>query len=665
MVSAPSIRKQRRAAQREARRAAFAARGGWRRSPLALGAAALLVLLAIVGAGLVLRSALADPWARGQTSMASGDYASARVDLLNAVAESPRALDRRILLAEALAALGRGREAENQLRRTLELGAAPDRLRARLAHALALQGRDEEALTELAAGPIISGDAALAARVAGETNYRLSRFDAAREGYLAAVRLAPDDAQNWIAFTAWRLAEQDMLGADEAADRARRLAPDNVRALTAKALVVRTRGGPVPALPWFELALTAAPDDVATLAEYAATLGEAGRYRAMMEPLGRAAAIAPDNARVLFLEATVAARGGEPALARGLLARINGADADLPAVLLLRAAVELMLGTPVQAERAAARLVEQQPDNMTARRLLAAAQLNAGNPRGAIESLDPITTRPDADSWSLLLLGRAFGAIGWQTDAVHPLERAAALRRGDSTALRAPAGAGDLNDPAVAVPTIRARIAAGDSGGALTLALALAERNPGVAQARLLVGDARWSAGDRSGAVADYRRAADLRFDEPVMLRLVRALLATGQRPAARDMLTAFSARYPENVTAMRIAAAYASEEGDWAGALPWQQAALARVGTNDALLLAQTARSLLETGQNDAASDYAARAYRLLPGNASISGIYGWALYRAGATGDAPRHLLEKAVDLAPDDPLLRQWLAAASQRR
>lgn len=665
MASAPSVRKARRAAEREARRAAFAARGGWKRSPLLLGLAALALLFGVVGTGMAVRSWLTDPWERGQAAMAAGDYRAARVDLLNAVEAAPRDLRRRILLAETLGALGRGREAENQLRRAVELDAPADRVRARLAHALALQGRDEEALAELGSGPVARGEAALAARVAGESNYRLGHFAAAQAGYNAAVRIAPDDAQNWIAFAAWRLAEQDMLGADSAADRARALAPRSVRALSAKALVVRTRGGPVPSLPWFELALAADPNDVATLSEYAATLGEAGRYRAMLTPLATAAAIAPDNARVLFLEATVAARGGEPALARSLLSRINGPDADLPAVLLLRAAVELMLDTPAAAERYAARLVEQQPDNGTARRLLAAAQLNAGNPRGAIESLDPITTRADADSWSLLLLGRAFGAIGWQTDAVHPLERAASLRRGDASALRAPAGEGDLSDPAVAVPTIRARIAAGDHGGALALATMLAERNPGVAQAHLLVGDARWAAGDGNGAVEGYRRAADLRFDEPVMLRLVRALLGTRQRAEAGAMLGAFAARHPENVTAMRIAAAYATESGDWAGALPWQQAAIARVGTNDALLLAQTARSLVEVGEAEAASDYAGRAYRLLPGNASISGIYGWSLYRSGATGDAPRHLLEKAVDLAPDDALLQRWLAQVRRRR
>jgi cellulose synthase operon protein C len=664
MVSAPSVRRKRREAKRAEKREAFVARGGWKRSPLLLGLIALAVLVGVVGAVLAVQRLLTDPWQRGQAAMAAGDYRSARVDLLNAVEQQPRALRRRVLLAETLGALGRGREAENQLRRAVELGAPAERVRARLAHSLALQGRDAEALGELAEGPVATEEAALAARVAGEANYRLGRFDAAQRGFNDAVRIAPNDAMNWIAYSAWRLSEQDMLGADSAADQARRLAPDSIRARTAKAMVVRTRGGPVAALPWFEHALEVDGSDVAALAEYAATLGEAGRYRAMLEPLRRAAAIAPDNSRVLFLEATIAARGGEPALARGLLTRVRGRDNDLPAVLLLRTSVELMLNSPVAASEYAERLVAQQPDNQTARRLLAAAQMQADNPRGAILSLDPITTRPDADSWSLLLLGRAFGAIGWQTDAVQPLDRAATLRRGDARSLASPAEAANSTDPGVAVPAIRARIAAGDTAGARVLADQLAQRNPGVPQAWLLVGDAHWAADDGPGAVAAFRRAAELRYDEPTMLRLVNSLLKTGDRSQAGQALADFVARYPENVSAMRIAAAYAAEAGDWSGALAWQQAAIGRIGTNDALLLIQTARSLIEIGDADGAVSYAERAYRLLPGNATTSGVYGRALHLSGATGPAARQLLEKAVELAPNDALLRRWLSEIRPR-
>jgi len=178
-----------------------------------------------------------------------------------------------------------------------------------------------------------------------------------------------------------------------------------------------------------------------------------------------------------------------------------------------------------------------------------------------------------------------------------------------------------------------------------------------------LLGDAAMMQGDIPAAIAAFRRAAELRFDEPAMLRLVHALARSGDRDGAGEALRQFQMRWPENVAAMRIAAAFAAEQNAWAASLAQLRAALARTGPNDALLLAQLARCQLELGDPDAAVDYARRAYRLLPGNATVSGVYGIALTRTvGATQDA-RDLLTKAVNLAPEDALLRSWLAE-SQR-
>lgn len=652
MVSAPSVRKRRRA---EAQAARGSRRQRW--APLLRIAVAALSLLVVIGAVMAVRSALADPQARGREALVAGDYRSARVDLTSVVAAEPDNGVAHRDLARALIGLGRGAEAERHVLRARDLGLGQAATRADLAEALLLQGRTADALAALN-GPLVAADRRRAARIAGEARYRAGDPAAARRAFAAAVANG-GDAPGWIAFARFRLAEQDMLGADAAADAARRAAPGNAAAWAVKADVVRARGGPVAALPWYDAALALQPDAVPVLLEQAAALGEAGRARDMLVPLRRAAGLEPANPRALFLQAAVAARGGEPALARVLLSRIGGADADLPAVLLLRSAVELSLDTPVAAAQQAARLLAIQPDNVAARRLLAAALAEADNPRGAIEVLDPITTRADADGWSLLLLGRAFGAIGWQDDAVPPLERAATLTRGSAPPLGGDVDGGDTLDPAVAVPTIRARLTNGQADAALALATRLAEANPGVAEARLLAGDAALASGDAAAAASHFRIAAGLRFDEPTMLRLVNAAQVAGDRAGAGDALAQFMARWPQNVAAMRVAAAFAVEQGDWGRARDFLLAANARIGPNDALLLAQIARSELELGDAAAAQPFAERAYRLLPGNATISGVYGLALARSGGDQQDPRDLLAKAVQLAPGDRLLQQWRA------
>jgi tetratricopeptide (TPR) repeat protein len=579
-----------------------------------------------------------------------------------ALADEPGNRSIRFDLARALNDLGRGAEAERQLARLAEQGMPAPQLVSERARAALVSGHPETALALLEA-PVAADQRERALGVAAEAQYRLGRIGLARAAFDRALQ-SGGSAQSWIAYARFRLSEQDMASADSAADEARRRAPLSVAAWSAKADVVRMRAGPVAALAWYEAALDRDRDDVSTLLAYAAAQGEAGRYGAMLETVNHAADLDPGNARALFLQAVIAARGGEPALARALLRRINGAEADQPAVLLTRAAVELMSDAPTAARDYAAILVERQPQNRAARRLLTLALIRTDNFRGAIDSVDPITTSADGDSWSLLLLSRAFSGMGWQDDAVEPLVRASRLTPGGATPLRSGSAGADSLDPAQAVPAIRSRIASGDVAAAVGLATRLADANPGVAQAWELLGDARLASGNARAAVDSYRRAAGLRFDEPAALRLIAALARSGDRGGMREALDAFAARWPENISAMRVAASIAAEEGDWPRVIGELQAVIARIGTNDALVQAQLARALIETGEEGEALPHAERAYHLLPGNATISGVYGLALHRTGGNAQDARDLLTKAVQLAPNDAVLRSWTGEMSAR-
>ncbi len=658
MASAPSVRKQQRAQRRAEEKAARAQQRGARRAPIVWIGGALIAVLAVVAVAMALRAWFADPLERGRAAMAAGNFRSARVDLMNAASAHPRDASVRIDLARTYVALQRGDEAQRQLARAQELGADAARLRVVTAEAALIRG-DAAAALAAVDGPVPASDAANALRIAAQAQYRLGNAAQAQMLFDRALSAHAGDADLWVAYARFRLAEQDLVDADRAADRARDAAPTSAAALFVKADVVRARGGPVASLGWYAAGLEQDPDNVPMMLEQAAALGESGRYVAMLDPLLRAAELEPGNPRALFLQAAIAARSDEAALARTLLNRIGGGDADVPAVLQLRAAVELALDTPVAASRYAARLLELQPDNRTARRLLALAQAGEGNPRGVIMTIDPITTQADADSWSLLLLSRSFAAIGWIADAAQPLDRAATLARGTDAALSAPVAGGEAIDPRVAVPLIRARIDAGAFDAAAALADRLAEGNPGVAQAWLLRGDVEAARGSVGAALPYFQRAAEIRFDQPVMLRLVDALARTGNRDGARLTLNQFMARWPENVAAMRVAGSMAAEEGDWTRAHAALVAAAARIGANDALLVAQLARCELELGRVSAALPLARRAYRLLPGNGTVSGIYGLALARSGGSRTDARDLLDKAVQLSPDDPLLRQWRA------
>lgn len=661
MVSAPSVRKQRRESIKAERRQA---RGG-RPAPIVYALIAIAIIGALILGAFGLRAWLTDPLARGRESLAAGDARAARIDLMAAATAAPDDAAIRLDLARAYNLLGRGEDAARQLDRAATLGMAEDRLRTERAQSALIGGDARAALTILNAGSVPNNDSVRALTIAADAQYRTGDYHAASASFQQALRLAPDNIPLWTSYARYRLAEQDMLGAETAANRLLNLAPQSASALAVKAEVVRTRFGPVASLPWYQAALDRQSDNPLILIEYAAALGDAGRYRDMLAPLHRAVGLEPGNPRVITVQAALAARGGEPLTARALLARLRGEDAEQPSVLMLKAAVELMLDSPVDAANYAQRLVTLQPDNRSARQMFALALMRRDNIRGTIEVLDPITTRPDADSWSLLLLSRAMAGLDWQKDSEQPLARASLLRPGTGTAIIGQRVDGDALEPGVVIPHIRARLAAGDGPGALALANQLAAINPGVQQAALLQGDAALVGNDVPAAIRYYRRAAALRFDEPVMLRLVAAQLRAGDRSGAAMTLRQFMARWPENTEAMRVAVSMLMEQSDWNAALAQLEALEDRVGPFDALVLSQLARVNLERGDAAAALPYAERAYRLIPANATISGLYGLALSRTGGNAADARDLLFKAVQLAPDDGVLRGWQREVQQPR
>ena len=126
-----------------------------------------------------------------------------------------------------------------------------------------------------------------------------------------------------------------------------------------------------------------------------------------------------------------------------------------------------------QAARQLSALVERQPDNRRARRLLAAAQWRSGDARATVATLRPIVERPDADSYSLALIGQALAqlhdpaAAGFLARAARPQPNALSaldpLNDTDFARLRQSAGQRPGDGP-LQVRLVSALLALGLSG---------------------------------------------------------------------------------------------------------------------------------------------------------------------------------------------------------
>lgn len=600
--------------------------------------------------------------ARGAAAYQAGRMSAARGHAFAAVAADPKSIEAQTLLSRIHLALGDGVAAQAQIARARAAGLPVSRSRHLLAHALLLQNDPRRALAETGEG-VAREDQAAAARIRGRAQIALGDFGAAGSEFERAIALAPGDSLAWSDTARFRMLAADVGGAIVAVDRALAANMRNVEALILKGELVRGQYGLVGSLPWFETALKVDPDNVAALTEYAATLGDVGRYREMLAATRRVLALRPNHAQAFYLQAVMAARARDFDLARSLLQRTGDSLSAVPAVLLLGGVLDLHAGGDEQAIVKLRRLLDIQPFNLEARKLLGAALLRSGDPRGTLDVLRPLAERGDAGSYALTLMGRAFEAIGERQAAAHFLDRAhmpapadpSPFAEGDSMMLLARAADEAPRNAGTVIPFIRGLIARGETGPALARAQQLARENPGAPAAHVLVGDALVAQRRFGEAAGAFKRAANIRFSEPVALRLAETQERAGRRMDAARTLSLFLSQNPMNVGALRLAADWQLAAGDWDAAIDTLEGLRFRIGDRDAALLARLAWAYDGAGEGARALSYAAAGYALAPSNPAVTDTYGWVRFNAGDTAGALA-LLEKAVSIAPDHAGL-QW--------
>lgn len=577
-----------------------------------------------------------------------------RSALQDAIADDPQSIARRVELARVAIALGDGVGAEAAVKAALGAGAKEAALRPLLARAYAMQGDGARALQTIDGGPIIPEMIGEAAWVAGDVHLGNGDLAAARDAYDRAVQELPRNAALWVSVARFRDANADTRGARDAADYAIELDKANSPALAFKANLVRTEEGLPASLGWYDKALAADPDNADALIEQAATLGDLGRYRDMLTALRHAATIVPRNPRIHYLQAVLAARAGNYRLARSLLQRTRGELDEQPSFMLLSAVVELELGGEAVAATWADRLIAEQPDNFTAHRILAAADWAGGDADGASEALAPIVSRPDADSWSLLLAARVAAELGRRVESADYLGRAATLARGEATPFAADNDYGLLTmaadaeplNPAAAIPAISADLSSGNSARAIVRATRIRDANRGVADAHILLGDAALAGGRFDLAIQSYRAARALDAGERTTLRLANALFRAGDIAGSGAAILALRDSQPSSVAAERLAGHLAMDIEHWDDAIAHFDRVRSRIGDRDVVVLRELARAWAAKGDDARALRLIDRAYRLQPLNAAIMEFYAGLLARRG-NQQAATDLRDKAAQI------------------
>lgn len=613
----------------------------------------------------------ADAVRRAEAALAAGDAHTARVELLNAIQDDPADGRAHLLQARVYIALGDGIAAEAEVDRARQSGIRAGATRHVKGEALLAQGEAQRALAEASSPDVLAPYAARAARIRGRALVVLGDTASAEPEFDRAVALAPRDAGTWTDMGRFRLATGDTADAVAAADRAVTLDSHNIDALLLKGQLARGQYGLRAAMPWFDRALAIDRDNIAALLEKAATLGDMGQARAMLAMTRRIIALDAGNAPAFYLQAVLAARARKFELARAIMQRTGGALDGVPAAMLLMGVIDIQTGNTQQAIDRLSRLVAMQPENLKARRVLGAAQWRAGDVQGTIATLRPSADLPQADSYTLTLIGRAFERRGDRRTAAQYLDRAAMPARAAgigeapidprTIAMLRAAAAERPRDAEAHIAVIRALLRSGDRDAALAAAVALQQANPGAPQAHVIVGDSLAEMGRWGDAAAAYRRAANIGFSEPVALRLIDALRRAGDAAGAAQVLHTFLSQNPQNIPAQLMAAELHMATGEWQPAITILQRLRARLGDRDTALLNNLAWATFSAGRSADGIAVAERAHALSPANPAVADTLGWLLFKTGRNRPRGLALIERAAAQDPGESGIHWHLGQA----
>lgn len=556
-------------------------------------------------------------------------------------------------LAKGRAAIARsdGLGAEIAYKGALAAGAPREAVAAGMGEALLLEGKPGEARKWLASGQFAAGDTnrgwrALSRLEAGEGNF--AEADAALAKALAA---SPEDADTVVDLAQLRYRSGRQVEAIETVDRALTLDKDNIRALDFRGLIVRDQFGPAAALPWFEAGLYNAPADPGLLGDYAAALGDAGRMREMLAVTRRMLELGADPRRALFFQAVLAARAGNHSLARAMLNKA-GDPIRTPAGLMLDAVLDIEAGNANLAVNLLEELVRRQPHDEPAQLLLARAIYEAGESEQVVSRFAALAGREGASPYLLTIVARAYEDLGRRQDAAPLLDRAATVAKAGLQPVADMTSFGDAanryqafpGDVEAAAGQVRALIALGRAGDALGLADKVRGEHPGLAATALLLGDARFAAGQFDGALAAYGEAAKIRFDDPLLTRMILAQVQAGRRDAASQLGLGYFAARPESRVGARIGADYAASLADWDKARALLGPLRDSGGERDLRLLTDLAFAQLRAGDPVAAESTAGAALRLQPMNPLAADVLAMVLQVRGEKGPVTPVLAAKA---------------------
>jgi putative PEP-CTERM system TPR-repeat lipoprotein len=574
----------------------------------------------------------------GKAYLAKGDRLAASIQFRAVLEKDASNVEAQFHLGRIMADSGVLPDAENYLRRAMELGKPAPEVLPVLVPVLIDLEKYKEALELLQPDPkraqptdpralaqyaVMRGDALLSQRdlTGANTQFQLALAALPEKGKLGLARVAL--ARNE------RARGEELVGDVIAAN------PRNADARLASADMLRAAGETEKALKELAEVAGAEPGYVKAQLLYAIALISAGKIQEAQPVLENTKKTTPPGPLLYFAQAMIDCREKRYQACGDNLERVFGILPKYMPAVLLSGQMHYSTGNLETAQDAFVRYLERYPGDLHARRLLAATLLAKNQAGGALIVLRAMMDAGVEDPQTLGLAGQAYMQAGDLRQAVVTLTKAVKLAPGDAeirSALAMTHLTAGLRRRAEA--DFRAAIdlkpdnTKADYGLIMLLlgenriepareaVAALEKRLPSDPQTHMLRGVVLRSAGDAPGARQAFQRAAQLGKDYfPAVQELARMDVMDGKPDAARARLKEVLDKDATHLRALLELALVELRTGRRAeGLAAARRAADAHPGSVDALLL--VAEALADAGELNEAISSAQLALRARPRN-------------------------------------------------
>lgn len=601
----------------------------WRLAgPLALA----VTLLAACGGPSVTESLAA-----AKAHMQSRQFASAVIELKNAIGKEPSQPEIRYLLGVTLREVGQLNQALIEFRKAQELGYDANVLVPQIVSTLLQSGAAKEALAEIESAKVTQA----AARseldyLRGEAHFFSGATGAARQSYQAAFS---GEVDHPLARARVATLDKDYGAALIFVDKALVDRPFDVGARILKARILSTQGRRDTAADVFEATMRDSPGDTRGYTLGVPALIDAKQLDRAAKAVEAFKKSFPGAPLAQYLNAQVLHGRGENSQARDAMLQVVKAFPDDYSVHYLFGSIEYTLQNDVSAERHLARALVMSPDDTRIRQMLASTYVRLSRYADARTVLKPLLDDSSPSAETLALAGNvAFGGRDYKGAEAYLL-RALSAQPKDAAMLfqlgrarlrmgRVAEALQNVNDAIALDPKLVAADALlvehyaskREAEKAVQTAQRAVGRAPEMPETHNMLGLALLSQNDRTAARKAFEKALEVSGTFiPALQNLTRLDVKEKRVSAAEARLKELYAKHPRNEPlAFQYATFLAQKTGESAPALGILDEIITQNPASVRIRLLKIDK-LMKAGDSRGAVDAAEAAEAILPGDPGI----------------------------------------------